>query len=269
MTSIRDPHQDRLFEQLERQLTGWEDPPARLMQALRQNELELYAQPIFSLRDAGTIAMAEVLVRMREEERALLPPGMFLPVFEYCGMMHELDRWVARQTVARLARGSRVRRFTLNISSQTLSDASYLKEIVAELARVRLPAAALAFEISEEDLIALPASAMEFASAARNLGFSIVLDGFGRRAASLAPLRALSANYVKVDGAIVLGLEESATARNKLEAVVQISKVVGVELIGECVETPGAIEHLRKQGVGYAQGFGLSRPAPIDQVAAA
>ena len=49
----------------------------------------------------------------------------------------------------------------------------------------------------------------------------------------------------------------------------QISKVVGVELIGECVETPGAIEHLRKQGVGYAQGFGLSRPAPIDQVAAA
>jgi EAL domain-containing protein (putative c-di-GMP-specific phosphodiesterase class I) len=268
MSVIRDPHQDPLFERLERQLTGWEDPPARLMQALKQNELELYAQPIFSLREPHSIAMAEVLVRMREEERALLPPGMFLPVFEYCGMMHELDRWVARQTVARLARGSRVRCFTLNISSQTLSDGAYLEDIAAALARVRLPAAALAFEISEEDLIALPASAKEFAAAARKLGFSIVLDGFGRRAAALTPLRALSAHYVKVDGVIVLGLEASATARQKLEAIVQVAEAVGVELIGECVESAAALEHLKRHGVAFAQGYGLSRPAPIDQVAA-
>src|SRR5919205_4687592 len=110
----------RYLEKLEKQITGWDDPPARLMQALERNELELYAQPIVDLSEGHRPAMAEVLVRLREEEKALLPPGMFLPVFEYCGMMHELDRWVTRGVIARLARGSRMPRFTINISAQTL-----------------------------------------------------------------------------------------------------------------------------------------------------
>ena len=95
---VNDP---RLIEQLEKEITGWQEPPLRLIQALRNNEFELFAQPIVSLAEPRRIAMAEVLVRLREEENALLPPGMFLPVFEFYGMMNELDRWVARQVVAR------------------------------------------------------------------------------------------------------------------------------------------------------------------------
>ena len=62
-------------------------------------------------------------MRMREEETALLPPGEFLPVFEHYRMMPQLDRWVVRNTVKRLAAGSRIPRFTVNLSSQTLADA--------------------------------------------------------------------------------------------------------------------------------------------------
>src|SRR5438046_9230996 len=70
----------------------WEQPVERLVEALVQDEFELYAQRIVALDQPKTVPMAEVLLRMREEERGLLPPGSFLPVFERCGMMPALDR---------------------------------------------------------------------------------------------------------------------------------------------------------------------------------
>ncbi len=267
MSQIDHPRNQDQLEELEKELTGWKDPPARLMQALERNELELFAQPILTLREPRNTPLAEVLVRMREEEEALLPPGMFLPVFEYCGMMHELDRWVARQVVARLARGSRVPCLSINISAQTLGDTDFIPEITAELARAKVSAASLAFEISEEDMITRPASAKQFAASAREIGFPLILDSFGRSAASFAPLRALRVNYVKIDGAIVRSLHTSQMARNKLGAIMQVGKVTGIQLIGECVETEEALAHLKAEGVGYAQGFGIGPPRPIDDVA--
>ena len=69
--------------------------------------------------------MAEVIVRMREEEQALLPPGDFLPVFEHYKMMPQLDRWVVRHTARHLMGGSRIPRFMINVSTQTLTDAQF------------------------------------------------------------------------------------------------------------------------------------------------
>jgi|SRR5438105_5436052 len=264
MAQIDDP---RYLQKLEKQLTGWDDPPGRLMQALERDELELFAQPIVELIEAQPIAMAEVLVRMREEEQALLPPGMFLPVFEYCGMMHELDRWVARHVIARLARGSRVPRFTINISAQTLGDADFMPDIAAALESAKVPPAALAFEISEADMLLRPSAAKQFAAAARKLGVALILESFGRSAASFQPLRAMGVTYVKIDGVIVRELAASQVARNKLEAIVRIGEATGIGLIGECVETREALEELKAKGVRYAQGFGIAAPSRIDDVA--
>ena len=100
---------------MDEQLAGWSDPPARLRTALERDEFELYCQPIAALARIESFPMAEVLVRMREEERALLPPGEFLPAFEHYGMMAELDRWVLRNAIRHLARGSRIPRLTIKI----------------------------------------------------------------------------------------------------------------------------------------------------------
>jgi len=181
-------------------------------------------------------------------------------------MMSELDRWVARQVIARLARGSRVPCLTVNVSAQTMGDAEFVPQIAAELARAKVPPAALAFEVDEEDLLALPASAQQFAAAVRQSGITLILDSFGRTVASFRPLRELRANYVKVDGIIVRNLEGSHIARNKLEAIVRIADLVGVQLIGSCVETPGALTHLKAARVGFAQGFGVQAPVPIAEL---
>ena len=91
------PGEDQFLDQMSHELAGWRDPFARLRQALDRDELQLYCQPILALRPPGGFVMAEVLVRLREEEALMLPPGDFLPVFEHFGMMPELDRWVVSQ----------------------------------------------------------------------------------------------------------------------------------------------------------------------------
>lgn len=183
------PDADRFLAEMDRAFSGWDDPPARIMQALRRDEFALFAQPILSLEGEPRFGMAELLVRLREEEEAMLPPGEFFPVFEHFGMMPQLDRWVARRAIARLASGSRVPQFSINASAQTLVDGAFASDVAAEL------------------------------------------------------------------------------ARTKLKAVVRVGDVIGVGVIAECVEGPEVLARVRNAGAGYAQGFGIRRPAPLDAVA--
>lgn len=104
----------------------------QLRQALEQNEFELYFQPILAFAGSERYPMAEVLVRMREEERSLLPPGEFLPVLEHYGMMPELDRWVVTRVIECLANGSPLPRFTINVSAQTLEDPQFVVHVAVQ-----------------------------------------------------------------------------------------------------------------------------------------
>ena len=138
---------------IETELAGWNEPVERLRQALAKDELALYCQPIAALTGAVRFPMAEVLIRLREEEKALLPPGEFLPIFEHYKLMPDLDRWVVRHVVQHLARGSRIPRFTVNLSSQTLEDKAFPTAVAMELVSAGVRGTALNFEIGEADSI--------------------------------------------------------------------------------------------------------------------
>ncbi|OFZ96023.1 MAG: hypothetical protein A2Z64_15370 [Betaproteobacteria bacterium RIFCSPLOWO2_02_67_12] len=261
------PRDSRFLEDMDRQLVGWDDPVARLRRALERNELVAYAQPVMALRGSEPIAFAEVLVRLREEERALLPPGEFLPVFEHFRMMRELDAWIVRRAIDRLARGARLPRLSINISDQTLDDAGFAAFTAAELQRAGVKADALIFELDEKDALARPVVAAQFAVSLKEIGCRMLIDGFGRRSVSFAPLTSLRADYVKVDGVIVRKLGTSDMARSKLNAIVLVGDATGVAIIGESVESQEPLDQLKAAGVGYAQGFGLLPPAPLDDLA--
>lgn len=258
---------DKFLERVDSELAGWSDPVTRLSDALKKNEFELYCQPIVALAAPEQPSMAEVLVRLREEERALLPPGEFLPAFEHYGMMPQLDRWVVFHTVQRLARGSRIPSFTINVSGQTLQDAQFLTYVQAATRKYGVVPTSLGFEIDESDVLAQAEKAAGFATAAREIGCRILIDGFGRRAASFAPLKGVRVDFVKVDGSIVRKLLASEVARTKLGAILRFAATLGIGVVAECVEEQEIVKQLKQMKVSHAQGFGIGPPQPIDELA--
>ncbi len=249
------------------QLARWREPEARLRLALATDELALYCQPIAALSGAVRFPMAEVLVRLREEEKALLHPGEFLLVFEEYRLMPELDRWVMRHVLGHIVSGSRMPRFSVNVSTQTLKDATFPMAVTTELESSGVPGTALLFEISEADCLAHLESVLRFAAAIRAVGCGLMVDGFGRRATTFAPLKSLCPDFVKVDGSIVRALLSAPAAEAKLKAVVRVGQAMRFEVIAEMVEEQDILARLKVLGVGYAQGFGIMRPHPIEFIA--
>ena len=255
------------LEHVDSGLSGWADPVARLRQAIEKDEFALYCQPILALSGAGGYPMAEVLVRMREEEKALLPPGEFLPVLEHYRMMKELDRWVVRNTFKRLAAGSRIARLTVNVSADSLADADFPRFVGVQAGVHHVALERLLFEIDESDALMHPERAAGFAAAYRALGGRVLVDGFGRRAVSTAIIRQIGVDFVKVDGGITRKIMASDVARNKMNAILRASQALRFGVVAECVEEQGVLSRLKQLGVGYAQGFGIFQPHPVEQIA--
>jgi len=253
------------------ELSGWAKPEARLREALERNDFALFCQPILALgpgvKEEDRYPLGEILVRMREEEQAMMPPGEFLPVLEHYGMMPLLDRWVVSHLARSLAKGLRMRSLSMNISSQTLADDEFPKHVATELKVHRVPADALIFEIEELDLLKQEALVSRFVAAMKGVGCGVLIDGFGRKSVSFTPLKTMAANYVKVDGSIIRKVLSSELARTKLNGIIRVGQAINLRVIAECVEEPDVLARIRALGVGYAQGFGIVQPQPLESLA--
>jgi EAL domain-containing protein (putative c-di-GMP-specific phosphodiesterase class I) len=248
------------------ELAGWDEPAQRLRDALDKNELSLFCQPIAALQGAVRFPMAEVLVRMREEEKALLPPGEFIPVFEHYRLMPDLDRWVVRELLKHLERGLTIERFAVNVSSQSLEDQGFAKAVAMEFVSAGIPGTCILFEISEGDTLARLEQAVKFSSAVRSIGCGVMVDGFGRRSASFMALKSLRPDFVKIDGVITRKVLASPAAESKLKAVLRVGEVMGFQCVAEMVEEQDVLARLKALGIGYAQGFGIEPPHPIENL---
>ncbi|MEO8145494.1 MAG: EAL domain-containing protein [Betaproteobacteria bacterium] len=256
----------QFIKKMDGQLLGWDQPAARLREALDYDHFRLYAQPIVALAPPGGIALAEVLVRLREEETRMLPPGDFLPAFEHYKMMGELDRWVVRSALRRLEHGGTVKRLTVNVSGQTMEEPGFVAFVAVQLRLASLDPASLVFEIDENDALDRRPAAERFAAEMKGIGCQLLLDGFARRSVSFEPLKALLVDYVKVDGSIIRNILRSGSAVAKLKAILRVGQVTGVKVIAECVEDADVLAHLKLLKADYVQGFGVHKPEPIDEL---
>lgn len=266
----KDPLGDtgQFLEAMDGQLLGWEHPAARLREALDYDHFRLYAQPILALGADGAdpVAMAEVLVRLREEETRMLPPGDFLPAFEHFRMMGELDRWVTRHALRRLSEGGSVSRLCVNVSGQTLEEPGFAAFAAMQLRLAGLDPACLVVEVDENDVLDRREAAERFAAEMKGIGCRLLLDGFARRSVSFEPLKALRVDYVKVDGSVVRNILRTGGAAAKLKAIVRVGEVTGVGVVAECVEEESILAALRQARVGFVQGFGVGKPVPIEEL---
>ena len=263
--SLKNP--DRQLQKIDDALAGMDHPEQRLRAALDQDELALYCQPIAALQGAVRFPMAEVLIRMREEEQALLPPGEFLPVFEHYRLMPDLDRWVVRKVAWHIARGTRIPHYDINLSTQTLEDPAFPQAVAQALSAANVPGKVLMFEISEGDTLAKLEVAVRFSEAVRALGCAVAVSGFGRRSVSFMALKALRPDFVKIDGVIVRKLLTAPASEAKVQAILRVGEVMGFQCIAEMVEEQDILVRLKALGVGYAQGFGIQQPHPIEKLA--
>jgi EAL domain-containing protein (putative c-di-GMP-specific phosphodiesterase class I) len=244
----------------------------RLIRDLKDEKFVLYFQSIVPVAAAvpDKSLYREILIRFKEEERDLTPPGTFLPILEEQGLMPLLDRWVTGR-VLRWVKGVHsagtpryTPRCSINVSGDTIRrDAAFGDFVHQGVTRAGIPAASLLFEIATADVIASAQSVTRLVSALRAAGCGVAFSGFAGEASVLEIARSLGVAFVKVDGALVYPVSRDRAAATRLQQVQQRCRSFGVQTICMQVEDPQTLEMLRRIQVNYAQGFGIDRPRPL------
>jgi PAS domain S-box-containing protein len=231
-----------------------------IKQAFEEGRFELHAQPIVDVA-TGAVINHELLIRMRDHDGELVPPGDFLPAAEKYGPIRDIDRWVISRAAEIAAEGMDV---AVNVSGVSLGDPSLATHIEDELERTGADPSRLVFEITETALIEAGEGAVQLTQQIRKLGCRFALDDFGTGYGTLQHLKTLPLDFLKIDVEFVRGAVASAEDRHLIAAVVSLARGFGLRTVGEGVEDQETLELLAEMGVDYAQGFHLGRPAPLD-----
>ncbi len=246
-----------------------------LKKAFKENSFELFAQPIHPL-GKGKFNLPfhhyELLIRMVGEDGNFVSPDEFIPVAEYFSMMPELDRWVVHEAFTHIARveyADLLPVFAINLSGQSLDEASFLDFVLDEIEKLDVDPRMLCFEITEAVAVNDLTLATRFISTLKSLGSSFSLDDFGTGVSSYGYLTSLDVDYLKIDGIFVKDLMRDPIARNIVESVTQVGKSMNLKIIAEYVEDEKIIALLTKMGVDYGQGYGISKPRPIKEMISA
>ncbi len=245
----------------------------RLQHALEEDRLCLEQQPIVALDPArGGEAHYELLVRMRGEDGALIPPGQFLPAAERYNLTGRLDRWVVRHAFAALA-GSPVRAAgsdvcSINLSGHSLGDDEFLAFVIEEFERSGVAPGRIVFEVTETAAISNLARASRFMGALKDIGCRFALDDFGSGLSSFGYLKTLPVDFLKIDGMFVKDILVDPIDHAMVKCINEIGHVMGKRTIAEFVENDAVRERLAALGVDYVQGYGVGRPVPFPSAGA-
>jgi predicted signal transduction protein with EAL and GGDEF domain len=241
---------------------------AELRRALLQHELELHYQPVIDLASAR-IGYAEALLRWRHPDRGLLLPAAFLPIAENAGLMTDIDRYVihhaCRAIARRLAGGGWVP-IAVNVSAESFLLAEFPDWVADALAVSRAPAAMLEIEITEVTAVRDFHRAAASLGRLRQVGVGITLDDFGVGYSSLAQLKHLAADKLKIDQCFTAGVPTATKDAAIARALAGLGRDLGMRVVAEGVETVSQLEFYRELGVRYAQGFLFDRPLPENEL---
>ena len=241
----------------------------RLREALDNDEFELHYQPIQRLADGRLVAL-EALLRWRRQDGSLVPPGVFIPLAEASGLIVPIGRWVLQQAArchGRLAdHGLGHVPVAVNVSAVQLTADSMADAIRALQREYDLPADALHVELTESVVLRRPQAARERMLELRSAGVRISIDDFGTGFSSMAYLRELPLDYLKIDRSFVSNVHADARNASICGALITLAHGLGLGAIAEGVESAAELEWLRRNGCDQAQGYFLGRPAPLDEL---
>jgi diguanylate cyclase (GGDEF)-like protein len=235
-----------------------------LRRAIEGDELVLHYQPKVSL-EGDDVTGAEALVRWQHPEHGLLQPDEFVPLAERTGTIAHLTRWVLDAALRQCAEWRlEYPDFTVavNLAAANALDVG-LPALVSELLdKHGLPGGALECEVSEHTVMSDPQRVCDVLFALRALGVRLSLDDFGTAQASLAHLKRLPLDEVKIDRAFVTSMDDDDGDAVIVRSTIDLARNLGLDVVAEGVESDSVLEALVDLRCSSVQGFYLSRPLP-------
>jgi diguanylate cyclase (GGDEF)-like protein len=239
-----------------------------MRRALAAGEFTLAYQPKLAL-GSGRIVAVEALLRWQHPERGSIAPARFIPFAEQTGFIREITPWVlessVRQAAAWHAAGLDIA-VSANLSTLDLLDPHLGRRVRDLLDRYAVPARRLCLEITESALMDDPALAQSHLDELAGLGIKLSIDDYGVGQASLAYLKSLPVDELKLDRSFITAITESPRNAAIVESTIMLSHALGLTVVAEGVETPAELRWLRDHGCDIAQGYGIGRPMTAAQL---
>jgi diguanylate cyclase (GGDEF)-like protein len=251
-------HSDRDFEKVQAVL--WNE---RINSALRSDGFDIFLQGVHRVHDRS-IHHFEALVRMPDPENLgqFFNPGQFIGHAETSGKITQLDRWMIKNVIALLAANPDIPPIAVNVSAVTVCDLSLSCFVAQQLQAYAVSGERLHLELTETAALADIQSAQTAVASLKKLGCEVCLDDFGSGFASLAYLKLIDANYLKIDGMFIKDVNKERENQVLLRAIVDIAESSNRHTVAEWIEDEAMFETIKSFKVTLAQGFLLSMPEP-------
>ena len=238
---------------------------AKLRNALKLNKLECYFQPQLNIA-SGRIIGAEVLLRWHDPEQGFIPPSLFIPLAENCGLIHVLGSWVLKKSCQQLRQwldqGIAPIRLAVNVSAQQFSRLQLLDELKQVLHETAVPPQLLELEVTESALMLDETRVIDTMQHIKALGISLAIDDFGTGYSSLAYLKRLPLDVLKIDRRFVEHLPHANDDKQIASAIIALAHTMNLAVLAEGVETAEQLAFLGQQGCDAYQGYYFSKPLP-------
>ena len=263
----------RVYDSAQRLRTGRDLLKAELNRAIEERELFLLYQPLFSLEDRTLIGV-EALVRWRHPERGVVPPDEFVPFAEQHGLIGRIDSFVLDEACRQLAEWTSLDSWppdftvAVNVSGGELANPEFARRVAEVISHHGVRPERLCLEITETALVGEFGGVQETLSALTELGVRLALDDFGTGYSTLAHLKRLKVDILKIDRSFVALISRSPRDREIVAAVTAMSHALGMCVVGEGIETSHQLEALAELDCDQGQGFLFARPLLPETVAA-
>ncbi len=239
------------------------DMETDLRKALERSELMLFYQPQMNL-GSGMVTGVEALIRWQHPQRGLVSPTDFIPLAEDTGLIGPIGEWVLREACRQnrrwQSRGLPPLRMAVNVSGHQLAAPEFVDTVARALEETDHAPQRLELEITETTLMRDLEASARVLSRLRGLGVRISIDDFGTGYSSLGYLKHLPVQTVKIDRSFVAELPENTHDAAITNGIIDMGHNLGLEIVGEGVETAAQMRYLRDRGCDLIQGYLLHAP---------
>lgn len=238
--------------------------------AMAKNKLNVNFQPVFDMKNKNIIGV-EALLRWNHPEHGVVSPEKFISLAEQTGLINNLTYWALDKSVEQVSKWHIYNKdlsVAVNLSVFSFKDPEFVGEVRSVLKKYNFPANKLKLEITESAMMENPLQAIEMLTELRSIGLKLSIDDFGTGFSSMAYLKQLPVDELKIDKSFIIGLDTDKSNDAIVRSTIDLAHNLGLKVVAEGIENEIVNNLLHEYNCDMAQGFHLSLPIPADELEA-